>query len=54
MPDNAHVTETVLRRHDDAGVAWLTLNRPAARNALSMALMRSLDTELAAIAGDAR
>jgi enoyl-CoA hydratase/carnithine racemase len=28
------------------------LNRPAARNALSMGLMQALDTELAAIAGD--
>ncbi|HEY3848525.1 MAG TPA: enoyl-CoA hydratase [Acetobacteraceae bacterium] len=53
MPDDAQVTKTVLRRHDDAGVAWLTLNRPAARNALSVALMRSLDAELTAIAGDA-
>jgi enoyl-CoA hydratase/carnithine racemase len=53
MPDDAQITETVLRRHDDAGVAWLTLNRPAARNALSMALMRTLDAELVAITGDA-
>jgi enoyl-CoA hydratase/carnithine racemase len=53
MPDDAQIAETVLRRHDDSGVAWLTLNRPAARNALSVALMRSLDAELTAIAGDA-
>ena len=52
MPDDARLTETVLQRHDDAGVAWLTLNRPQARNALSMALMQALDAELAAIAGD--
>ncbi|HVC60795.1 MAG TPA: enoyl-CoA hydratase [Acetobacteraceae bacterium] len=51
MPEPA--TEPVLRRHDAAGVAWLTLNRPAARNALSLALMQALDAELAAIAGDA-
>jgi enoyl-CoA hydratase/carnithine racemase len=53
MPDDAPLTETVLRRHDEAGVAWLTLNRPQARNALSLALALALDAELAAIAGDA-
>ena len=53
MPDDAALTETVLRRHDAEGVAWLTLNRPAARNALSIALTQALDAELAAIAGDA-
>lgn len=42
----------ILLRRDEAGVAWLTLNRPAARNALSMGLMQSLDAELAAIAQD--
>ena len=42
----------LLLRRDAAGVAWLTLNRPAARNALSMALMQALDAELAAIAAD--
>jgi enoyl-CoA hydratase/carnithine racemase len=46
-------TETApLLRHDEAGVAWLTLNRPAARNALSVALLGALDAELSAIAGD--
>lgn len=45
-------TTDLLLRHDRAGVAWLTLNRPAARNALSVALMQALDAELAAIAGD--
>ncbi len=35
------------------GVAWLTLNRPAARNALSSALMAALDDALAAAAADA-
>ncbi len=43
--------QPVLRR-DEAGVAWLTLNRPAARNALSVAMMTALATELAAIADD--
>jgi len=42
----------ILLRHDNDGVATLTLNRPAARNALSMGLMEALDAELAAIAGD--
>jgi len=52
MDDQATTDTTLLLRRDDAGVAWLTLNRPAARNALSMALMQALDAELAAIAGD--
>ncbi len=42
----------VLLRHDADGVAWLTLNRPAARNALSAALMAALDAALAAAAAD--
>jgi enoyl-CoA hydratase/carnithine racemase len=42
----------ILLRHDSAGIATLTLNRPAARNALSMALMQALDTQLTAIAED--
>ena len=41
-----------LLRHDSDRIATLTLNRPAARNALSMGLMQALDTELAAIAAD--
>jgi enoyl-CoA hydratase/carnithine racemase len=53
MPDDAPLTEAVLQRRDADGVAWLTLNRPAARNALSMALMQTLDAELVAIADDA-
>jgi enoyl-CoA hydratase/carnithine racemase len=40
----------VLQRRDADGVAWLTLNRPAARNALSMELMAALDAELTALA----
>jgi enoyl-CoA hydratase/carnithine racemase len=42
----------LLLRRDEAGVAWLTLNRPAARNALSVALMQALDDMLAGIADD--
>ena len=42
--------EPVLLRQDRAGIATLTLNRPAARNALSMGLMEALDAELLAIA----
>ena len=52
MNELAHGTEQLLQRRDAEGVAWLTLNRPAARNALSMALMQALETELAAIAAD--
>ena len=51
---NVHMPldESVLLRRDQDGVAWLTMNRPKARNALSVALMAALDKELAAIAGD--
>src|SRR6185437_8345818 len=35
MNEQSGVTERVLQRRDADGVAWLTLNRPAARNALS-------------------
>ena len=45
--------DQVLLRRDADGVAWLTLNRAAARNALSMGLMQALDSELAAIETDA-
>ena len=44
--------EPLLQRHDRDGVVTLTLNRPQARNALSMGLMRALDAELAAIGAD--
>ena len=43
----------VLLRRDDSGVATLTLNRPQARNALSLALMERLQDALGAIDGDA-
>lgn len=45
--------ESILIRSDQGGVATLTLNRPAARNALSVALMSELERALAAIAADA-
>ena len=44
--------ETDLLRADRGGVAWLTLNRPAARNALSLGLMAALEAELTHIAED--
>jgi len=44
--------ETVLLRRDAAGVTRLTLNRPHARNTLSLALMVALDDEPARIAED--
>jgi enoyl-CoA hydratase/carnithine racemase len=46
------MTTDILLRHDDGNIATLTLNRPAARNALSMGLMEALDAALAAIADD--
>ena len=45
--------ESDLLRSDKDGVATLTLNRPAARNALSQALMEALLAELDATARDA-
>lgn len=45
--------EAILLRADAGGVATLTLNRPAQRNALSVALMAALQDELDAIAKDA-
>ena len=42
-----------LLRTDTDGVAWLTLNRPGQRNALSVALMRALETTLDDVARDA-
>ena len=41
----------LLLRHDDGAVARLVLNRPAARNALSVALMAALQEQVDAIAG---
>jgi enoyl-CoA hydratase/carnithine racemase len=42
----------VLLRRDEAGIAWLTLNRPAQRNALSVELMSALQSEIDAIAAE--
>ncbi|WP_265942819.1 enoyl-CoA hydratase [Dechloromonas sp. A34] len=39
-------------RHDDHGVTTLTLNRPAARNALSQGMLRALHDAFADIASD--
>jgi len=51
----ADATEApILLRNDDAGIATLTLNRPAQRNALSRALMTALQREIDAIGGDSR
>ena len=44
--------EGILQRADSDGVATLTLNRPAARNALSTDLMAALQAEIDDIAGD--
>lgn len=53
MNEQLPVTERVLLRRDADGIAWLTLNRPSARNALSMGLMDALVAELDAISTDA-
>jgi enoyl-CoA hydratase/carnithine racemase len=42
----------VLLVHVDQGIATLTLDRPEARNALSVALMDALEAALAAVAAD--
>jgi enoyl-CoA hydratase/carnithine racemase len=52
MPDGA--TPLLLRADADHGVTTLTLNRAAARNALSYAMLGALQDALSAIAGDAR
>jgi enoyl-CoA hydratase/carnithine racemase len=44
--------DKVLLRHDEGSIAWLTLNRPAARNALSVELMTALQDAIDAIATD--
>src|SRR5689334_7977631 len=53
MNEQSGITDKLLLRRDADGVAWLTLNRPAARNALSLGLMEALVAELDAIASDA-
>ncbi len=52
MNEQSAVIQQVLLRRDADGVAWLTLNRPAARNALSIGLMQALVAELDAIETD--
>ncbi len=52
MDDGPSVTAPILLRRDADGVAWLTLNRPTSRNALSMRLMEALDAELEGIETD--
>src|ERR1700722_5820871 len=49
MNEQSAVTEQVLQRRDENSIAWLTLHRPAARNALSIALMEAWVAELDAI-----
>ena len=53
MPDTQPASEAVLLRRDQDQVAWLTLNRPGARNALSVGLMTALEEALDAIGRDA-
>jgi enoyl-CoA hydratase/carnithine racemase len=52
MDQQATTEAPVLLRRDAEGVAWLTLNRPAARNALSVALLDALGAELGTIGSD--
>ena len=52
MASAAVANEPVLLRTDAGGVTTLTLNRPDARNALSMALLQLLQEELDALVDD--
>src|SRR3712207_4308728 len=52
MPDGT--TPLLLRADSAEGVATLTLNRPASRNALSFAMLGALQDAFAQVAGDAR
>ncbi|HEY7991927.1 MAG TPA: enoyl-CoA hydratase [Stellaceae bacterium] len=45
-------TASLVLRQDEGGVATLTLNRPEARNALSVAMMNAVQDQLDAIAKD--
>ncbi len=49
---DASANRAILLRHDADGVARLTLNRPAARNALSLALIEEFQAALDAVAQD--
>ena len=53
MPDRKPEAASRLLRRDQDGIAVLTLNRPAARNALTMDLMAELVATLGEIATDA-
>ena len=44
--------EPLVLRRDEDGVAWLTLNRPQARNALSIALMSEMEAALETLTAD--
>lgn len=46
------MTDTILTRHDDGGVATLTLNAPASLNALSDAMIAALTAQFTALAAD--
>ena len=48
----AATSEPILLREDLSGIAVLTLNRPAARNSLSEAMLQALGDALTAIADD--
>ena len=48
LPDTA----PLLLREDAGGIATITLNRPAARNSLSLAMLDALDAVLADLAAD--
>ncbi|HSO07953.1 MAG TPA: enoyl-CoA hydratase [Pelomicrobium sp.] len=50
---SSHTDEPILLRHDDGGIATLTLNRPKQFNALSQALLGELQAALEAIGRDA-
>lgn len=46
------MTEPILLRHDEAGIATLTLNAPGSLNALSDAMLAALTEAFAALAAD--
>jgi enoyl-CoA hydratase/carnithine racemase len=48
----ASASEPILLREDISGIAILTLNRPAARNSLSEAMLEALGNALTAVAHD--
>jgi enoyl-CoA hydratase/carnithine racemase len=48
----AESDSAIVQRDDRDGIAFVTLNRPAARNALSAAMIEALTQTLSAIAGD--